>query len=149
MVASLNTMSYMHQTTRGEFVGGAEIENLPPAKNLKSTLVATQDMARKFVRLFPGLGGVRLIRQWAGVVDMTPDVAPVLGPVKKIEGFILDCGWVYGFVGAPAAGNLLAQYILTGDMPPEIQPFNIERFEKDKLIIDRSLVVPIKAEKSK
>jgi len=149
MVASLNTMSYMHQTTRGEFVGGAEIENLPPAKSLQSTLVATQDMARKFVCLFPGLSGVRLMRQWAGIVDMTPDVAPVLGPVKKIEGFILDCGWVYGFVGAPAAGNLLAQYILTGNMPPEIQPFNIERFEKGKLIIDRSLVVSIEAEKSK
>jgi len=78
---------------------------------------------------------------------MAPDIAPLLGPVKGVEGFILDCGWVYGFVGAPAAGELLAQYILTGEMPPEIQPFNIERFEKGELIIDRSLVVPIDAEK--
>jgi len=147
MLASLNTMSYMHQSTRGEFVGGAEIENLPPAKSLKSTLVATQDMAGKFIRLFPGLGSVRLMRQWGGIVDMAPDIAPLLGPVKGVEGFILDCGWVYGFVGAPAAGELLAQYILTGEMPPEIQPFNIERFEKGELIIDRSLVVPIDAEK--
>jgi heterotetrameric sarcosine oxidase beta subunit len=147
MLASLNTMSYMHQSTRGEFVGGAEIKNLHPAKSLKSTLVATQDMARKFVRLFPGLGSARLMRQWGGIVDMTPDIAPVLGPVKEIEGFILNCGWVYGFVGAPAAGKLLAQYILTGEMPPEIKPFNIERFEKGRLIIDHSLVVPSDAGK--
>jgi sarcosine oxidase subunit beta len=147
MVASLNTMSYMHQSTRGEFVGGAEIRDLPPAKSLKSTLVAAQDMARKFVRLFPGLGGVRLMRQWAGIVDMTPDVAPLLGPVKKVDGYILNCGWVYGFAGAPAAGYLLAQYILSGHVPAEIQPFNIERFERGELIIDRSLVVPSEAEK--
>jgi sarcosine oxidase subunit beta len=147
MVASLNTMSYMHQSTRGEFVGGAETSDLPPAESLKNTLVAAQDMARKFVRLFPGLGGVRLMRQWAGIVDMAPDVAPLLGPVKKVDGYILDCGWVYGFVGAPAAGYLLAQYILTGHVPAEIQPFNIERFEKGELIIDRSLVVPSEAEK--
>lgn len=147
MLASLDTLSYMHQSTRGEFVGGAEIKNLPPAKSLKSTLVATQDMARKFVRLFPGLGPARLMRQWGGIVDMTPDIAPVLGPVKEIEGFILNCGWVYGFAGAPAAGELLAQYILTGEMPLEIQPFNVERFEKGELIIDRSLVVPSEAEK--
>jgi sarcosine oxidase subunit beta len=147
MVASLNTMSYMHQSTRGEFVGGAETSDLPPAKSLKCTLVAAQDMARKFVQLFPGLGGVRLMRQWAGIVDMTPDVAPLLGPVKKVDGYILNCGWVYGFAGAPAAGCLLAQYILSGHVPAEIQPFNIERFERGELIIDRSLVVPSEAEK--
>ncbi|MCF8070398.1 MAG: FAD-binding oxidoreductase [Desulfobacterales bacterium] len=146
MLASLNTLSYMHQSTRGEFVGGAETETLPPAKSLKSTLVATQDMARKFTKLFPGLASARLMRQWGGIVDMTPDIAPVIGPVKKIEGFILDCGWVYGFVGAPAAGELLAQYIMTGKMPPEIQPFNVERFEKGEPIIDRSLVVPSETE---
>jgi len=146
MLASLNTMSYMHQSTRGEFVGGAEIKNLKPAKSLKSTLAATQDMARKFIKLFPGLGSARLMRQWGGIVDMTPDIAPVLGPVKEIKGFILNCGWVYGFAGAPAAGELLAQYILTGKMPVEIQPFNIERFEKGELIVDRSLVVPSEAE---
>jgi len=145
MLASLNTMSYMHQSTRGEFVGGAEIKNLKPAKSLKSTLVATQDMARKFIKLFPGLGSARLMRQWGGIVDMTPDIAPVLGPVKEIKGFILNCGWVYGFAGAPAAGELLAQYILTGKMPVKIQPFNIERFEKGELIVDRSLVVPSEA----
>ncbi|MBW1867414.1 MAG: FAD-dependent oxidoreductase [Deltaproteobacteria bacterium] len=146
MLASLNTMSYMHQSTRGEFVGGAEIKNLKPAKSLKSTLVATQDMAGKFIKLFPGLASARLMRQWGGIVDMAPDLAPVLGPVKEIEGFILNCGWVYGFVGAPAAGELLAQYILTGKVPLEIQPFTIERFQKGEFIIDQSLVVPSEAE---
>ena len=146
MLASLNTMSYMHQSTRGEFVGGAEIEHLPPAKSIKNTLAATQDMARKFSLLFPGLCSAKLMRQWGGIVDMAPDIAPIVGPVKQIEGFILNWGWVYGFLGAPAAGHLLAQYIMTNIVPQEIQPFSIERFEKGELLIDRSLVVPIDEE---
>ncbi len=142
-VSSPHTVSYMHQSTRGEFVGGAETENLLPFNSLKSTREAVQDMARKFVLLFPGLGGAKLMRQWAGVVDMAPDVSPLLGPVAEVEGFILDCGWVYGFMGAPAAGKLMADFILTGDIPQEIRPFNYNRFKEGKLIMDSSLVVPM------
>jgi sarcosine oxidase subunit beta len=140
-LASLNIMGYMHQTTRGEFSGGTELETMQPSKSLKSTLRLTGDMMKKFIRLFPGLAGVRLMRQWGGLVDMTADIAPVLGPVPGVNGFILDCGWVYGFMGAPAAGKFLADYIISGQMPPEIAPFGLERFETGKLVPDKSLVV--------
>ncbi len=143
VIASLNTMGYMHQTTRGEFTGGADIEKFEPSNSLKSTLLLTKDMINKFVRLFPGLAGVRLMRQWGGLVDMTEDMAPVLGPVPGIEGFILDCGWVYGFMGAPAGGKFLADYILTGKMPPVIAPFGLERFKAGRLVHDLSLLVKI------
>jgi len=144
-VSSPHTLSYMHQTTRGEFVGGAEIEHLEPAKDLRSTGTALQDMAGKFVRLFPGLGKVNLMRQWAGIVDMAPDASPILGPAPGLEGFVLDCGWVYGFVGAPAAGSLLADYIVSGNIPQDIRPFHINRFNEGKPIRDLSLVVPTKS----
>ncbi|MGD8523752.1 MAG: FAD-binding oxidoreductase [Desulfobacterales bacterium] len=141
-LSSPHTLSYMHQSTRGEFVGGAEVENLAPSTSLRSSLGAARNMADKFIRLFPGLAGVRLMRQWAGIVDMAPDVSPVLGPVDEVKGFILNCGWVYGFMGAPAAGKLLADYILTGEMPAEIRPFGLARFKSGQLILDSSLVVP-------
>jgi sarcosine oxidase subunit beta len=141
-LSSPHTLSYMHQSTRGEFVGGAEVENLAPSTSLRSSLEATRDMAGKFIRLFPGLSGVRLMRQWAGIVDMAPDVSPILGPVDEVQGFILDCGWVYGFMGAPAAGKLLADYILSGEMPAEIRPFGLARFKSGQLILDSSLAVP-------
>ena len=140
-LASLNILGYMHQSTRGEFSGGADLEKFEPTKSLKSTWLLTRDMAGKFVRLFPGLAGVRLMRQWGGLVDMTEDIAPVLGPVPGIKGFILDCGWVYGFMGAPAGGKFLADYILSGEMPPEIAPFGLERFKSGKLVHDQSLVL--------
>jgi len=141
-LSSPHTLSYMHQSTRGEFVGGAEVENLAPSTSLKSSLEAAHDMAGKFTRLFPGLSGVRLMRQWAGIVDMAPDISPMLGPVEEVQGFILDCGWVYGFMGAPAAGKFMADYILSGEMPAEIRPFGPARFKTGQLILDSSLVVP-------
>ncbi len=140
-VSSQDTLSYMHQTTRGEFVGGAEVKNLAPFTSLKSTREAVQDMACKFTHLFPGLSGVRLMRQWAGIVSKTPDRAALLGPVKDIEGFILSAGWGgYGFMGAPVGGKLMAEFILSGEVPPEIKPFNLERFKTGKLIIEPSLI---------
>jgi sarcosine oxidase subunit beta len=141
-LSSPNTLSYMHQTTRGEFAGGSETADLAPLQSLRSSAVAAQDMARKFIRLFPGLRGVKMMRQWGGIVDMASDISPLLGPVSEVEGFVLDCGWVYGFMGAPAAGSFLADFILTGHAPPEIQPFNINRFQTGNLILDPSLVVP-------
>jgi sarcosine oxidase subunit beta len=140
-LASLNIMGYMHQSTRGEFSGGADQEKFEPTKSLKSTWLLTRDMAAKFVRLFPGLAGVRLMRQWGGLVDMTADIAPVLGPAPGVKGFLLDCGWVYGFMGAPAGGKYLAEYILSGEMPPEIAPFGLERFSTGKLVYDQSLLL--------
>jgi sarcosine oxidase subunit beta len=140
-LASLNVMGYMHQSTRGEFSGGADLEKFEPSNSLKSTCLLTRDMAVKFVRLFPGLAGVRLMRQWGGLVDMAEDIAPVLGPVPGLEGFILDCGWVYGFMGAPAGGKFLAEYILSGEMPPEIAPFGLQRFQTGKLVHDQSLLL--------
>ena len=141
-LSSPHTLSYMHQTTRGEFAGGAETAGLAPSTSLKSTAEASQDMARKFIHLFPGLSGVKMMRQWGGIVDMASDISPLLGPVPEIEGFVLDCGWVYGFMGSPAAGSFLADFILTGDIPPEIRPFNVNRFKDGKRILDPSLVVP-------
>jgi sarcosine oxidase subunit beta len=140
-LASLNIMGYMHQSTRGEFSGGADLEKFEPSHSLKSTWLLTRDMAAKFVRLFPGLAGVRLMRQWGGLVDMTEDIAPVLGPVPGIKGFILDCGWVYGFMGAPAGGKYLAEYIISGEIPVEIAPFGLERFKTGKLVHDQSLLL--------
>jgi sarcosine oxidase subunit beta len=141
-LSSPHIMGYMHQTTRGEFAGGAEVEGRLPFSGLKSTRMAVQNMAHKFISLFPGLGGVNLMRQWAGVVSKTPDRGPLLGRVDKVEGFLLSAAWGgYGFMGSPVGGKLMAELILTGETPKHIRPFNLNRFKTGKLIVDSSLVV--------
>jgi heterotetrameric sarcosine oxidase beta subunit len=140
-LSSPRLMSYMHQTARGEFAGGAEVEGRLPFTGLKSTGIAIQTMARKFTSLFPGLSAARLMRQWAGVVAKTLDRGPLLGRVDEVKGFILNAAWGgMGFMGAPAGGKLMADFIFTGDLPPEIKPFSPERFKTGKLVVEPTLV---------
>ncbi len=134
--------AYMHQSTRGEFVGGAERENKPPGSSMRSSLAGIRDIVRKYVRLYPGLAGVKLMRQWVGIISVTEDHSPILGPVPEIQGFILSVGWGgYGFMGGPGGGKSLAEFILSGEVPPEIQPFNLERFKTGALVKDTALLL--------
>jgi heterotetrameric sarcosine oxidase beta subunit len=141
-VASLRLMSYCHQTSRGEFVGGTEFKAVNPYDDMLVTLEALRDITTKFVRLFPQLAGARVVRHWSGLVDNSPDVSPVLGPAPEVDGFILDSGWTYGFMGAPGAAQLLARWIVNGRPDPVIAPFGLGRFRSNRLIREGAIVVP-------
>ena len=69
------------------------------------------------------------------------DFSPILGPVAEVEGLVLDCGWLYGFAGAPAGGMLLAEAIVAGRVPALAAPFSLERLREGRLIRESSLVV--------
>jgi sarcosine oxidase subunit beta len=140
-IALLQLLAYGHQTARGEFVGGTEIGGARPVDGIRTTLGGLRDACQKFVRAFPVLAGVRVVRQWAGVVDVTPDLAPILGPAPGLDGLWLHCGWTYGFMGAPGASALLAEAITTGAMPGVLAPFAPGRFAAGRPIAEGSLVV--------
>lgn len=135
-------LGYAHQTARGEFVGGTELSAPDQTSSLNSTYPLLRDMATKWVRLFPLLAGARLLRHWAGTVTQTADLAPVLGELPELSGYLLDCGWVYGFMGAPGAADLLAEQLVTGVTPPALAPFTPQRLRTGALIRETSLVVP-------
>lgn len=141
-VAALELLAYAHQTSRGEFVGGTELLEPDVTSSLASTYALLRDMAQKFVRLLPVLAGARVLRQWAGTVSQGADLAPVVGPVPDLDGFYVTCGWVYGFMGAPAAGVLLAEAIVNGNIPPALAPFEAARLSGGRFIAEGSLVVP-------
>jgi len=85
------------------------------------------------------LGQVKVLRQWAGICDIPPDYAPIIGPVEGLEGFILDVGWgTYGFKAAPAAGLGLAEMIATGKTPQTLQPFSLARFANGNLLGEKA-----------
>lgn len=140
-LAALELLGYCHQTGRGEFVGGTELPRADVTTSLNGSWPLLRDMATKFVRLIPLLAGAKLLRHWAGTVSQTRDLAPVLGPVSEVPGFVVSAGWVYGFMGAPAAGELLAEYITTGTIDSRMAPFKIERIESNEWIREGSLVV--------
>jgi sarcosine oxidase subunit beta len=128
VIVSATLHVYINQTDRGEVVIGEEIDPYP-SYSTRSTLRFLENAAAHTIELFPCLGNVKVLRQWAGLCDMPPDFAPIIGPVDEVEGFILDVGWgTYGFKAGPAAGGRVAEFIATGRVPEVIRPFALSRF---------------------
>jgi sarcosine oxidase subunit beta len=128
VIVSATLHVYVNQTDRGEVVIGEEIDPYS-SYSMRSTLRFLESAAAHTLELFPCLGRVKVLRQWAGLCDMPPDFAPIIGPVDEVEGFILDVGWgTYGFKAGPAAGNRVAELIATGTTPPVLRRFRLARF---------------------
>jgi sarcosine oxidase subunit beta len=128
VVVSATLHVYVNQTDRGEVVIGEEID--PYASySMRSTLRFLENAAAHTLELFPCLARAKVLRQWAGLCDMPPDFAPIIGSVDGVAGFLLDVGWgTYGFKAGPAAGYRLAELIATGRVPEVLQPFALSRF---------------------
>jgi len=140
-VSAPGLMAYMHQSARGEFIGGASEEDYVPSTSMKNSLATTRAIAGTYVRLFPRLAGVRMMRQWTGLTSQAPDHAPIIGPVPEVEGFILSVGWAgYGFMGGPGGGQALSEYIISGKMSPEIRPFHARRFKTGELVNEPAII---------
>ena len=120
---------YVSQTARGELVMGAAVD---PAElhSTRSTLEFATSLADQMLDLFPFLAGVKIVRQWAGMADMTPDFAPVMGRTD-VDGFYLDAGWgTWGFKATPVCGETMAATVASGRNHPLIEAFGMERFRR-------------------
>jgi len=138
VIVSSNLHVYVSQTDRGECVIGSEIDPYPSYSH-RSTLPFLESTAQHTLELFPCLKHVRVLRQWAGICDMTPDYSPIMGEVPGIRGFYLDVGWgTYGFKAGPVAGRRMAELIATGRTPDLIKPFSITRFSEDRLVGEKA-----------
>lgn len=85
----------------------------------------------QFLEVFPDLRDVGIATMWAGRIDTTPDLIPILGSIGGISGLFVAAGFsAHGFSLAPTVGRLLAQAIRTGATPAELRPFRYERFEE-------------------
>jgi sarcosine oxidase, subunit beta len=138
VIVSASLHVYVNQTDKGELVIGAEIDPYQ-SYNLKGTLPTLEQMATYTLELFPQLHGLRVLRQWAGVCDMTPDYAPIIGSALEVENLYLDVGWgTYGFKAAPIAAKCLAELIATGETPKLIEPFSPRRFSAGQLVGEKA-----------
>ena len=138
VIVSATLHVYVNQTDRGEVVIGAEID--PYASyNSASTLPTLEMMAAHALELFPILEEARVLRQWSGICDMTPDFSPIISSVPEVRGFILNVGWgTYGFKAGPAGGKTVAELIVTHKTPTLIEPFGLTRFYDDRLVGEKA-----------
>ena len=124
---------YLSQSDRGELVMGASVDPFTSYAQ-DSTLSFVEGLAAHVLELFPSLANVRLLRQWAGLCDMTPDYSPIMG-FTPVEGFLVDVGWgTYGFKAGPVSGKRMAELIATNRTPDLIAPFSYDRFFQDRLV---------------
>ena len=138
VIMSGDLAAYFYQTDRGEFVMGGEIDPYA-AYSYRTTLPTLEVMASAVAEIMPCLANINILRSWGGICDITPDFSPIMCESPEIKGFILDCGWgTYGFKTAPAAGNNVAELILTGEAPDLIKPFTITRFYNNRPVDEKA-----------
>jgi sarcosine oxidase subunit beta len=118
---------YVSQTARGELVMGASLDPYE-VQSTRSTLDFVEGLSAHMLDMFPFLSNAKVMRQWAGMADMTPDFAPIMG-TTAVEGFYLDAGWgTWGFKATPVSGKTMAHTVATGQNHPLITGFSLERF---------------------
>ncbi len=124
---------YVSQSDRGELVMGASVDPYT-SYSMDSSLSFLEGIAGHMLELFPFLGKVPILRQWAGLCDMTPDYSPIMG-FTPVDGFLVDVGWgTYGFKASPICGKTMAELIATGNTPELISSFRHSRFEEFDLV---------------
>lgn len=124
---------YVSQSDRGELVfgGGADAYN---SYAQRGGVPMLQEVVASLQELFPAFSRLRLMRQWAGTTDITPDTTPLMGPTP-VQNLYLSGGWgTGGYKAIPAGGDTMA-YTIANDQPhPLIRDFGLERFESGALI---------------
>ena len=124
---------YISQSDRGELVMGGATDPYPRYQT-SSTLDFMEGLMAHILELFPFMGDIPVLRQWAGMTDMTPDFAPVMG-LTPVENYYIDSGWgTWGFKATPVCGTSMAELIATGRVPELIKDFRLDRFRDFSLV---------------
>jgi len=133
MVSELASGLYCSQSMRGEIVGGVTIPSHaggPGAKiDMRSTLEFLATYARRLHKLMPILGDIKILRQWAGPYDQSPDGNPIVGAAPGHPDFFLACGFVgHGFMMAPIVGKLYGEWLAGGAKHEIFERYTLARF---------------------
>ena len=141
MVSVLSSGLYFSQSMRGEIVTGITVEDDATGIQLGSRLKFLQTLAREMIALVPRFAEVKVLRQWAGPYDVSPDGHPILGEPPGVPGFYLACGFVgHGFMMAPIMAKLYAEWLTGGKKHEVFQRCRLARFaegdiEKESMIL--------------
>jgi len=141
MLISFSRNFYIQQRPNGSMIGGRSPKGHPQDYGLGVSWDFLESMSRTFVKLLPRTRGVRVVRQWSGLYNMTPDCQPILCEADEVKGFFLSCGYSgHGFMFGPISGELLTQQILGQEPRIPIMMLHYRRFEKGELLVEPAIV---------
>lgn len=133
IVVSGSLHVYISQSARGEMVMGGATDPYG-LYSTRSTLDFKEGLMGHMLELFPFMAELRILRQWAGMADMTPDFSPVMG-LTPFENYYIDAGWgTWGFKATPVCGKRMAECIATNRQPDLLKPFALSRFDTFDLV---------------
>jgi len=129
------------QTPHGSILMGGGDPKEPSSFNIKSSWQYAHEFSKKIIEILPVLKKVSIVRQWAGLYNITPDAQPILGAHPRIRGFYMAIGFSgHGFMLAPITGQLIAELILEGKASVPINKIDIGRFDRGELIYEPSVI---------
>lgn len=141
LVADLSNGLYFSQSTRGEIVGGIGNDDVPDGIDMNSSHRFLSLYASALLRTIPILGKVKVLRQWAGCYDLTPDANPIVGEVDEVDGFFQVSGFMgHGFMMAPVMGKLLAEHVAKGSKLPLFERWSLRRFKEGRLLSESMII---------
>ena len=133
VVMSNTVHVYVSQAQKGELVMGAGIDAYNSYAQRGSFHIIERQLAAA-IELFPVFARAHVIRTWAGIVDVSPDASPIIGPTP-VDDLYVNCGWgTGGFKATPVSGAVLASTIASGTHDPLARPFGLERFTSGALV---------------
>ncbi|MEM7599232.1 MAG: sarcosine oxidase subunit beta family protein [Pseudomonadota bacterium] len=125
--------TYVSQSDKGGLVIGGGLDRVP-SYGQRGNLPMQEAVLSGLAEMMPALAKVKLLRHWAGIVDVTPDSSPIIGP-SGVDGLYVNCGWgTGGFKAIPVGGYLLAHIMATGGHHEVSRPFDLTRFITGRLI---------------
>jgi sarcosine oxidase subunit beta len=129
---------YVSQSDKGGLVFGGDLDGYNSYAQ-RGNLPVVEDVAEGGLALFPNLARLRILRNWAGLLDMTMDGSPIFDKTA-IQGFYLNCGWNYGgFKATPASGEAFAHLISKDEPSDLIKPFRLDRYARGALLDEKGM----------
>lgn len=133
VVMSNTVHAYMSQSDKGELVIGAGTDAYTSYSQTGGLHIATHTLDA-ICELFPAVRRLRMLRNWGGIVDCTPDRSPIIGKTP-VPGLFVNCGWgTGGFKATPGSGHVFAHTVATGEPHPIAAPFSLDRFREGRMI---------------
>ena len=141
VVMSNSIHAYISQSDKGELVIGASSDSYNSYTQRGSLHINAHTLAA-ICELFPAFRRMRMLRNWGGIVDVTPDRSPIIAKTP-VKGLYVNCGWgTGGFKATPGSAHVFA-HTIAHDEPHAINaPFTIERF-RDGLLIDEAAAAAV------
>ncbi len=125
--------AYMSQSDKGELVIGAGTDAYVSYAQAGGLHIATHTL-EAICELFPVTRRLKMLRNWGGIVDVTPDRSPIIG-LTPVPGLFVNCGWgTGGFKATPGSGHVFAATLAHGVPHPIAAPFTLDRFRTGRLI---------------